>query len=60
MPVRDVKTASEHLPGMSSVANREATRFMSYSQPYADGWLNIESDGTRDTTTPSAEWRLAA
>ena len=31
MRVRDFKTTSEHLPGMSSVANRETTRFMSYS-----------------------------
>ena len=60
MKKRDLEMASNPVPGASDVAHREASRFISYSQPYANGWLNIESDGTRATTTPSAEWVFSA
>ena len=60
MKTRDFEVASAPKPGASDVAHREASRFISYSQPYADGWLNIESDGTKDTTIDSAAWLFSA
>ena len=59
MKTRDFEVASAPKPGASDVAHREASRFISYSQPYADGWLNIESDGTKDTTIDCAACSLA-
>ena len=52
------KTTPQH--GDSAVAHREASRFIGVSQPYSNGWLNIEPDGSKATTVPTAEFVYAA
>ena len=45
--------------GSSTVRHREASRLVSVSTPFADGWLRADPDGTTATAIPTDSFRLA-
>ena len=49
--------AAPHRPGQSAPRHREASRLVSASTPYADGWLAADPDGSAATSIPTDEFR---
>ena len=51
--------AADRPIGCSAAPYREASRLVSTSTPYADGWLRADPDGTAATFIPSDAFRFA-
>ena len=55
----DALPAPDRPVGCSAAPHREASRLISASTPYADGWLRADPDGTAATAIPSDTFRFA-
>jgi len=56
----DAHNDANYTNGNSRVLRREATRLVSVSQPFADGWLTALPDGTKATALDSGDFVLNA
>ena len=57
LTARDDTVAPSPSGGASTVCHREASRLISASTPYANGWLVADPDGSRATAVPTDEFR---
>ena len=53
-----LRTSPSTADGSSATRHREASRLISASLPFADGWLKAEPDGSAATTIATAEFRV--
>jgi hypothetical protein len=54
-----LQAARDKTNGSSAVKNREASRLISTSMPYANAWHSVPPDGTTGTKIATPQWRAA-
>ena len=59
MSILRKRDARRKTNGDSAVKNREASRLVSASQPYAGAWHAIPPDGTNRTKLATPQWKIA-